>query len=145
MINTRRLISGLVVLLVLVVVGCKKKDGAGNPIDKKSNQESEIVTLPFDVEVKGKLSIPTMEAKIVPYKPISHENMRFTPVHPSGYVDSVEINGKEIKIADPNLIDGKLLTSDFGEIEIIIPSPVKFKIRVTNNQLEMIKKYLEEK
>ncbi len=143
MINIQRSILGLAILLVLVVIGCKKKEGAVNSIDKKSNQESEIVTLPFDVEVKGNISIPNMEAKIIPLKPLSYENMIFTPVNPSGCVDSVKIDGKEIKISDPNMIDGKLLTSDFGEIEIIIPSPVKYEIRVTNNQLEMIQTYLK--
>jgi len=66
------------------------------------------------------------------------------PVHPIGEVRSLSIRGHDIELESTTLVDGMLMTKDFGAIEFLIPQERSIEMWGTQSQKDEIEDWLSE-
>jgi hypothetical protein len=129
----------------LLIRGLVQLGAVDSPVGISRLSETERTILPFkNMEADLNLTYGNVVGSVSGDP--SKSNFQ-KPIHPSGQVNNLKINGRLIVLVDPNLKDGMLQTRDFGSFKVIMMGTGEGQtaIFVTRSQIKMIAKWLETK
>jgi TRAP-type C4-dicarboxylate transport system substrate-binding protein len=148
----------ILLIVVLVFAGCRKdqpdssdRDNTGSePVTTilQKHRETPRIRIPFELKVDWHVTVPEgVEMSISGdgvWGAAAFTNAKFKqPVHPIGYVASLEIEGHYVSLKDTKLNEGMLSTKDFGDIEFFLIGPQQSEAWATRRQIEDIAKALK--
>ncbi len=112
------------------------------PPDRRTALPFSSIVMDLDIEIP-----PGTEAKMTSDGPWGASPLVFTePVHPTGHIRGLEINGHAIPLEDTALSEGMLRTQDFGSFEILmLGTGNNIEVRTTRAQLEQLQQHLTNK
>lgn len=144
-------------LLLALVAGCSEqhKESAQTPSAKaatavaaaESQQAAtavhvERIAIPFEA-IEGDIDLQTPPNAEKMALGVEGAAMFHPPVHPTGQVRTLKIEGLPIALKNTNLIDGLLETQDFGKIEFKLVSVTNGQTQVqllaTQEQIDQLK------
>jgi len=135
-------LSALGILVVsLSLAGCQKKEPSIPPSStetsssEQTNTERKILPFTFD----GRCRLTTNGD----FSPDASGNFRPTQLtHPIGSLEELTCDGVAIELASEEIQDGKIITKEFGEIEIF-NGPNGIEFHGTSRQRKALEQYVK--
>jgi len=136
----------IIILTSVFYIGCDNREETPSSLSSPFGPKKipEKIKITYDHKIYAEIKIPEEVTGSVANNMETINTEFETPLHPEGEVISLELGEMPVEIKNVELKDGILLTSRFGEIEVLLLG-IKdgnkiFELRATQKQINNLKK-----